>query len=234
MKMDALTTAFQFEIRYNHILNFSQIARKILSPFVRLAKSIRVENQNTLEERIILNFEDEDYLIIVGWDRLLIKGQGDLSIYTSKNSPIETPFFSILERVQELEEFGSILNILFAANYIKKIKIKEENLVENIFAKTVQDGVSKIMKKNTDFAINIVNKESGDEKIILYGPYSGTEELKRRPITPVNLDNLKDTGFFGAMLEYKHLKITNKIGFKEFIEMTKISNKIKEEVWKTL
>ncbi|MEZ5008935.1 MAG: hypothetical protein R2753_12355 [Chitinophagales bacterium] len=50
--MDTIIPVFQFEIRYNHILNFSQIVRKLLSPFVRLGQSIGVENENTLNERI--------------------------------------------------------------------------------------------------------------------------------------------------------------------------------------
>ena len=131
---------------------------------------------------------------------MLIKGQGDLNTYTVKNSPIETPFFNILEQISDLEEFGVIQNILFAANYIKKLDIKEENLVEKFISGTMQDGVSQIMEKNTDFAITLENKESGDEKTVAYGPYFGTKELNRRPLIPVNLDSLEEADFTGAIL----------------------------------
>jgi len=232
--MDTLTTVFQFEIRYNHILNFSQIARKILSPYVRLAKRITLENQNTIEERIIFNFDDDDYLIIVNWDRILIKGQGNLSAYTTKNSPIQTPFFTILEDIRALKEFGSIQNVLLAINYIKKLDIKEENLAERFVAKTMKGDVSKILDRNTNIAINIIDRESGDEKSVSFGPYFGTKELMSRPIIPVNLNNLGDTDFTGVMLEYKHFKHTSDSNFNKFVSMTKISNEITERVWKTV
>ncbi len=232
--MDTLTTVFQFEIRYNHILNFSQIARKILSPYVRLAKRITLENQNTIEERIIFNFDDDDYLIIVNWDRILIKGQGSLSAFTVKNSPIQTPFFTILEDIRALKEFGSIQNVLFAVNYIKKLDIESEHITERFIEKTMQDGVSKILGKNTDVAIILDAKETGDEKTVTFGPYFGTKELMSRPIIPVNLSNLEDTDFTGLMLEYKHFKQTSDSSFSEFVSMANISNKIIERVWKTL
>ncbi len=231
--MDALTTVFQFEIRYNNILNFSQIARKILSPYVRLAKRITLEKQNTIEERIILNFDDDDYLIIVNWDRILIKGQGDLSAYTTKNSPIETPFFTILDDIRTLKEFGSIQNVLFAINYIKQLDIEKEDLAERFIAKTMQVGVSDVLDRNTDVAIILDARETGDEKSISFGPYFGTEELVNRPIIPVNLNNLKDTDFTGVMLEYKHFKHTSDSNFREFVSMTKISDEIIERAWKT-
>lgn len=232
--MGALTTVFQFEIRYNHILNFSQIARKILSPYVRLAKRITLENQNTVDERIILNFDDDDYLIIVSWDRILIKGQGDLSSYTNKNSPIQTPFFTIFEDIKSLTEFGSIQNVLLAVNYIKKMEIEDTKLTEWFIAKTMQDDISKILDRNTDAAIILDSKETGDEKTVSFGPYFGSKELINRPIVPVNLNNLEDTDFTGLMLEYKHFKHSSDSNFIDFVSMTEISNKIIERVWKTL
>ena len=232
--MDTKTAVFQFEIRYNHILSFSQIARKVLSPYVRLAKSIRVENQNTVEERIILNFEEDDYLIIVCWDRILIKGQGDMNTYTTKNSSIETPFLNILDKIKELNEFGSIQNMLLAVNYIKKQNIEKEMLVEQFVSKTVNDGVSKLLENNTDVAITLENKKEGEETSISFGPYFGTNELKKRQIIPVNIDKLEGTDFLGTLLEYRHFKTTKEVVFNDFVEMVKISNEIKNKVWKTL
>ena len=128
--MNSIVTVFQFEIRYSHILNFSQIGRKIIAPYVKLAQSISVENQNSLEERLVLNFEDDEYLIIVAWDRLLIKGQNSISKYTEPNSPFQMPFLDILDKLRKLSEFGSIKNILFAINYIKKLDVTKDKLFD--------------------------------------------------------------------------------------------------------
>lgn len=229
--MGAITTVFQFEIRYNHVLNFSQIARKILSPYVRLAQGIKVENQNTIEERIVFNFEEEDFLIIVGWDRVLIKGQGDLRKYKSKNSSIETPFFNMLNHIKELDEFGSIKNVLFAANYIKDFDVKKEDLINKFIEKTLQSNVSNVLDKKSDVAITIENKEDGEEQSVSFGPYFGSKELLRCPMIPINIDKLEDTDFIGVMAEYKYVKYTNDVSFKDFVEMASKSENIIGRVW---
>ena len=113
--MEVIVPVFQFEIRYNHILNFSQIARNLLAPYVRLTQSIKIDNQNTLEETYFLNFEDDGYVIIVSWDRIVFKGQGSLDTYTQKNSPIDSLFFDIFKQIYELKEFGKIQRSLFLA-----------------------------------------------------------------------------------------------------------------------
>lgn len=232
--MEAITTVFQFEIRYNHILNFSQISRKILSPYVRLAKSIKVENQNTIEERIIFNFGEEDYLIIVGWDRVLIKGQGNLSKYKTKNSSMETPFFSMLNQIKELDEFGSINNVLLAVNYVKNLQIKKEDLINQFIEKTITTNVSTILDENSDIAITIENKEDGEEESVSFGPYFGSDELLRRPLLPINIDKLEDTEFLGVMAEYKYVKFTKAVSFNDFVEMANKSEKTIERIWKMM
>lgn len=232
--MDTIVPVFQFEIRYNHILNFSQIARKILSPYVKLAQSIKLENQNTINERIILNFEEEDYLIIVNWDRILIKGQGRLDTFTTKNSPIEMPFFGILDQIKNLEEFGSIQNVLLIVNHIKKIEIEKNKLLSMFMDKSILKSTSKVLDEITDIAITLERKKRGDETTISYGPYYGTSDLLRRSLIPVNIDRLDGTDFFGIMLEYKYFKSISNVTFSEFVSMIKVSNEIIDKVWKTL
>jgi len=229
--MDKIVSVFQFEIRYNHILNFSQIARKILSPYVKLAQSIKLENQNTINEQIILNFENDDYVIIVSWDRILIKGQESLDNYIIKNSPIEMPFFSILNKISSLEEFGSIQNILLAVNYIKEI---EKTNLSKFMEKTIQETTSNVLDDLTDIAITLERNKKNEKVMLSFGPYSGPLELSNRPLVPVNLKTLSNTNFSGVMLEYKCFKIVNKVTFNDFINMTKESNELFKKVWNTL
>ncbi len=232
--MSVIVPAFQFEIRYNHILNFSQIARKVIAPYVKLAQGLKVENQNTLNEKIILNFEDENYFIIVGWDRILIKGQHNLETYTSKNSPIEMPFFAILEKIKEFDEFGSIQNSLFAINYIRKLNIPEKDINSHFHNKFLLPESRKVLENSNDIAIMLEDRKSEHETTISFGPYMGTLELTRRPMVPVDIESLGDTNFIGLMLEYKHAFKTNEVSFDDFVEMTKTSNKIFDRTWKML
>lgn len=232
--MSQVVPVFQFEIRYDHILNFSQIARKILAPYVKLTQSIKIENQNTLNERIILNFEDENYFIIVSWDRILIKGQNNLNPYISKNSPIQMPFLAILDKLKALGEFGSIKNVLYAITYIKEFKIKEEELFSRFSDKFFNLETKNIIDSPNDMAVTLEDRGADYETTVAFGPYAGTKDLARRIIGPVNIDRLDNTEFFGIMLEYKHGYSTNNVTYADFEKLTKTSNKVFERSWKIL
>ncbi len=234
IEMTGKSTVFQFEIRYNHILNFSQIARKILSPYVRLADSIKIENQGNIEERVIFNFESDDYLIIVGWDRILIKGQGDIRKFTKDNSVFQTPYLNMLDKIRELEEFGAIQNILLASNYVKELKYSEDELVQKFMQKTLNNSTFDILDQKTDVAVTIEKKITGDETALSFGPYFGVSELKSRPITLVDPEKLEGVDFKGAMVEYKHFQTVTDVSFDDFVNMVKTANIIVEKVWKTL
>ena len=232
--MNQIVPVFQFEIRYDHILTFSQIARKILAPFVRLTQSIKIENQNTVEERIILNFEEENYLIIVSWDRILIKGQNSLKPYVSKNSPIQMPFLAILDRLKELEEFGSIKNVLYVATYVKEFKIEKEELYSRFSKKYLNFETKNILETSNDLAITFEDRGVEHETTVSFGPYLGTLDLARRAMKPINFDALDDSDFIGIMLEYKQGYSTSSITFEDFEKLTKTSNKVFERSWKIL
>jgi len=232
--MDNITTVFQFELRYNHILNFSQIARKILSPYVRLADSISIDKQNTIEERIILDFGEDNYKITVSWDRIIINGQGELKVYINNNSPIETPFLNILESIKELDEFGSILNILFVSNQIKRLDTKKEKLNDHFLSKTIKDNVCDILENNSDASIILENKNSLSEQTITFGPYFGLIDLKKRLLKPININALGELDFNGSFSEYKFFRLTNKVEFQDFVSIVKDSKEIIKRLWKVL
>jgi hypothetical protein len=233
--MSQIVPAFQMEIRYDHILNFSQIARKILAPFVRLSQSIKIENQNTVEERIILNFEEENYLIIVSWDRIILRGQNSLSPYLSKNSPFEMPFLAILDRLKELDEFGSIKNVLYVVIYVKQIiKIKKEDLCLRFSDKFLNPETINLMDTTKDLAVTLEDRGVEHETTFSFGPYFGILDLTRRTIRPINLEALENIDFSGIMLEYKHGYSTSKVSLKDFENLTKTSNKVFDRLWKML
>lgn len=231
--MSVIIPVFQIEVRYNFILNFVEFYRKLLSPYVKLSGSIKVENQNTLDERLYLNFEDDRFSIIISWDRIVFRGQGDLKTFTANNSPIEMPFLDILEKMTKYEEFGGVINILLAINFIKKLEIDEDDLYQKFVSKTMENGISKILDGATDAAIRIVKKSSSEEKSINFGPYFGVNDLKNRSMYPINLNSLGDLDFKGIMMEYKYLKNTSSFSFKEFVTLTEEGTKIFDTTWKS-
>jgi hypothetical protein len=233
--MKELVAAFQFEVRYNYILNFSQIYRKLVTPYVKLASRMNIQNQSTVEERMILNFDDEDYYIIINWQSIFIRGQGNLENFTSKNSPMVMPFFDILEKIQNLEEFAGIANILFMVNYIKEIDIQKDKLFDYFASKSLSNTSCDLLDDVNDSAVILVNKNPEGEVYLNYGPYfGGNEELEKRAIAPVNKAKLGEIDFMGLLVEYKHVKIVNEISFQDFVAEVKNANKTFKKVWKSI
>ncbi|MFH4963885.1 hypothetical protein V8G69_02695 [Gaetbulibacter sp. M235] len=228
--MEVIVPVFQFEIRFNHILDFSQISRSLLAPFVKLAQSLKVDKQNTLEEIYSLNFEDDNYIIIVSWDRIVFKGQGSLETYTKKNSPIDTLFFGILDKIMSLSHFGGIQRSLFFATCISKVKGGDFHF--DTFSKnTLAFNPNDILENSNDIAIVIESKTKKNETSITFGPYLGPKDLLKRTIGPVNISALDDLEFEGIMFEYKNFKLLSEIKFVDFVKnCTEFNDKFKK-IW---
>ena len=232
--MNSIVPVFQFEIRYDHILNFSEIGRKLLSPFVKLSQSIKIDNQNTLNERIILNFEDDNYTIIVSWDRIILKGQNNVELFTGKNSPLEMPFFLILEKLKNLEEFGSIKNILYIIIYIKKLKLEESELYNHFAEKFHLPKTKEILDTPNDMAVLLEDNLNEKSETILFGPYTGISDLDKRPLSPLNKKELPDVDFHGVICEYKKGFLANDVNFIDFKKLVEISKNKFSKVCKML
>lgn len=230
--MSRIIPVFQFEVRYSHILNFSQVARKILSPYVKLATGIRVEHQSTFQEKIILTFEDMNYYISIDWDRIIIRGQEDLDLYCKDNSPIEMPFFNILERIKTLEEFGNIDSVLFATTFLSKIDESEASILQSFNDKYLSDSSKRILSGNHNDVAIILDKKLDEENThVSYGPYFGLSDLLRRPLSPVNIDALGDINFNGEILEYKYFKNAKSINFSDFVKIVNNAKKMADRLW---
>lgn len=230
--MSEKVPVFQYEVRYDHILNFSQIAREILAPYVKLSQSFKIDNQDTIEERIILNFDDDNYQIIAAWDRLVIRGQNNLNPFLSKNSPFEMPFMAVLEKLKELDAFGSIKNVLYAAVYIKKLDISKDHLFDTFKNKYLNSEVATILDSANDLAVTLEDRGDKHETNVTFGPYVGTPDLARLAFKPINLDNLDKTDYAGIMMIYKHGFATGNVTFQDFKELTEKSNSTFRKIWK--
>jgi hypothetical protein len=229
--MEVVIPVFQFEIRYNHILNFSQIARNILAPYVKLTESIKIDKQNTVEETYFLNFEEDGYMIIVSWDRIVFKGQGNLETYTNKNSPLGALFFDIFQHIYKLKEFGEIQRSLFYGIAISKYSTNKDVL--DTYSKNILAFDPKELDSNlNDIAVLIESNTDSGSKSSTFGPYWGSNDLLKRPIKPVDIVALGDIEFEGIMLEYKRLKSESNVNFNTFIEHCSEFNDTFRKIWK--
>lgn len=213
--MDFIVPVFQYEIRFNHILNFSQIARNMLAPYVKLTQSIKIDKQNTLEETYFLNFEEDEYLIIISWDRIVFKGQGSLDVYLKKNSPLAILFFDIFDQINSLKEFGQIQKSLFYGISICKNsddKFDVTKYSKNILSFNPQEVIADL----NDVAVVLEAKTVTESKSATFGPYWGSNDILKRPIGPVNIVSLGDLDFEGIMFEYKSVKVKSEVNFNDF------------------
>ncbi|WP_040254123.1 hypothetical protein [Psychroserpens mesophilus] len=230
-----INTAFQFEIRFTKILDFSEISRSLLAPFVKLASDVSVDKQNSTEEMTILKFDEDNYLIMVSWDRLVLRGQGEIKTFVKKKSYVEIPFLKILDRIKSIEGFGNIKSFLFATTYVAKLDTSLDNLPKLFKSKIFNDDLEDISSEFSDYAIVMLEKkESGDLTEIRFGPYLNPTDIMNRTIVPLNINRLGDIEFTGVIFEYKNFLKSNEINLDNFSKEEEKSTKIFSDLCKKL
>ncbi len=228
--MPIITPHHQFEIRYTAILDFPNIIRKPISPFVKFAKKITVDNEGSHNERITLSYDDEYFQIIINWDRIIFRFEGDKENLGKNNSIIEEPFFNIFKKIREQENFGEVNNILYYSFIINPIKIDHDNLLKKFLGKYLTN-YQGIVEQPDDIAVTLEKKIDNKQINITFGPYFGDEDLKKRNIfvkNPVVTDISND---LGICLDFKILNITKTINFSDYKEITKLERNYVDRVW---
>ena len=99
-----------FEVRYTFILNFNQVYRGLLTPFVKLCNNnIGISNENRVQEQISFNFTEEGFRIDVNFEKISLIVDGDIDkVFTDDNASVKT-FFDILNKLKEQDYFGEVV-----------------------------------------------------------------------------------------------------------------------------
>jgi hypothetical protein len=218
--MPILAAHHQFEIRYTAILDFPNTIRKSISPFVKFAKRITVDNESSHNERITLSFDDDYYQIFITWDRIILRFEGDKELLGKNNSIIEEPFFTIFKKIREHDNFGEINNTLYYS-FIIVPKDEKKTLLED-FLKKYLINYQKIVEHPTDIAVTLENKINDIQATLTFGPYFGEEDLKKRNISVKNPQITKVINDHGLCCDLKMLHITKTANFSDYKEACKI------------
>ena len=170
-----LCPKFQFEVRYTHILNFSLIAREILSPYLKLTTGFQIFGQNSLEETIRINFEEDCFHIDVRWDRILLVGERDIERFDDENSQIKV-FFEIIDKLQTTNSFGNFTGF-FLLIYFVKIQDKTQNkILDEFISKYCNVEVRKLLNDPNDIGITLEkSNHAGKQEAITVGPFTNKE-----------------------------------------------------------
>lgn len=221
----------QFEIRYTKILNFQTLIKEVIAPFIPMALDILIENENAVQRsRYTLLFEG--YSIIVTWDRVLIKYEGDLKVLNENNSIVEEPFFNLFYKIKDLGSFGNVENCLCATHIINHTEKNQANIKKDFSGTYLnKNNIEKIISNPTDIAIVLEKNTDGKQITVQFGPYIGIADLQKRNIFPQNQDVIKHINIIGEMAEIKILEILKSISFAKYKELLKLTLEYQEALW---
>ncbi len=222
----------QFEIRYTKILNFQSLIKEVIAPFIPMALDILIEKESTVQRcRYTLLFEA--YSIIVIWDRILIKYEGDLKVLIENNSIIEEPFFNLFNKIKELESFGNIVNCLCATIIINHSDKNQSEIIKYFTGMFLnKNNIEKIISNPSDVAIALDKNTDGKQINLQYGSYLGINDLQKRNIFPQNQDIIKQINISGEMADIKIFESLKSISFAKYKELLKMTLEYQEALWK--
>lgn len=210
----------QFEVRYTHILNFNQIIRETLSPYLRMTTSFNFANQGRFEESLRINFEEEYYSIDCRWDRLIFVCEGDPNRFSRSGSTIKI-FWEILQRLTELSTFGALRQSLFVSHEINLIDFTYSEILQKLKDKFLTKETERIMSEPNEMAIILEKGSKAKQITITFGPYTNADNKKYSLFPFKGPTNEETKGKFGTFLKFQVFEDLNKIDtelFKKNVE----------------
>ena len=230
--MKVITPIHQFEIRYSNILNFPHVIGEVLSPFVKLASRVKIDQENSRQEKLTLFFDEEQYFIITSWDRIIIKKENLTQDLSENNSIIESPFLDIFAKVKEVKGFGEVANFLFYSLNVKIIDKPIEEFKNNFLNQRLNKSFIEKLSAVSDVGVNLefnVEDKSGNVSVGT-GPYFGLEEIKKRGQNLIYFipEELEKTG---ELIEFRYIEIGKKFSFPKYKEIKRIQDKYLAQLW---
>lgn len=178
--MNLITPIHQFEIRYSNILDFHNVIGEAIAPYVQLASKLNVDNENSHKQQVVLNFEQDFYIITVTWDRLIVQTNGFKKGLNENNSIIDNPYFDILKKVKEISAFGEIRNILFYSFNINLIDSELDKIITNFNKRYLCDSTKDLLPSLEDSGIVLEHHKDNYQIHLTFGPYIGPDDFKKK------------------------------------------------------
>jgi hypothetical protein len=205
---------------------------EVISPFVPMALDIITENEKAVQHcRYTLLFQG--YSIIVTWDRVLIRYEGDLKVLTENNSIIEEPFFNLFDKIKNIGSFGNVLNCLCVTHIINHFDTVPTDINKDFIGDYLNKiNIEKIITNPTDVSIILEKNTEGKQITLQFGPYVGIIDLQKRNIFPQNPDIEQHLNIVGEMAEIKILEMLKSISFAKYKELLKMTFEYQESLWK--
>lgn len=119
-----------FELKYDFMLDFAQNYRKLLGPFVRLAKTLSILNEGKLNETLRLDFTEDKFRIEVGPESMVLitEGENPLPLFVHTTAPGKV-FFEILEKLRKEETFGNFKQLILLMESLTEMEEEKEDII---------------------------------------------------------------------------------------------------------
>lgn len=192
----------QFEVRYTQILNFTQLNRGTLSPYLRLAKSFNVINQGRLEESIRLNFDDDLFFIECRWDRIIFAAEIEPAKLLQANTTSLKTFWEIVKQFSESSSFGSFTHYIFLLYEINILDLPIEAILQKFKSQYLSSQIDNILESD-DAAITLEKDNSKKVTTITFGPYTNKDNTKHNlfQFNSSNIESVANKN--GTLLRYQ-------------------------------
>lgn len=209
----------QAEIRFTALLNFRNIYKPIISPYLKLCK-FEIFNTDTVQEYIILDFKDEGIAIDLRWDKIIFVCEGKKENLFASNGPMHH-FFDILTKLSKDESFGKILNYILAEWNLYEIEKEEDQILQDFKNKYLVSTVLPDTDYNTDDLGVIINYKEKENLIKLqFGPYKAETDIETYKLKlPFSKDLPKVLTKKGILSQTIHFEIANTIDINIFRKM---------------
>ncbi len=131
-----------FELHYDFMLNFSEVYRGLLGPFVRLASNISLLNEGKITEALRLEFLEDKLRIDVCPDRMILLTEGEmpLAAFESSTSPGKV-FFEILDKLRKVETFGNFRFHQLLMEYLFKLEGDKSTVIKRLQEAYIKPGI---------------------------------------------------------------------------------------------
>jgi len=212
----------QFEVRYTPILNFHEINRRILSPFLKLAEASINSDENG--EYIVLIFKEERFFIDCRWDRIIFVNELERDDLTKEDGPLQQ-FYNILDRYKKSDSFGKITEMILASWSLNESEESFVDTVKGFKMRYLSSNIPMEFYNPTDIAITLEVNEKIRVHKITFGPFNGMKDLERFKIFSTSRSNLIEySKKSGIIFELVDIHKTIDVSLEAFSKMLKKHN----------
>lgn len=170
------TIYHQFEVRYIPILNFSEHAKSLISPYLGMSENFSLTAENTQHQKIEVLFKG-GYQIVLSYDRVVIRVISAINKLEQPGSIIYEPFLSMVQKIADFPGFSRFIVALHYGIALTEISsYSNETFMKKYISPTLHNVID---NKTNDSRITLQDKTDNFTVGINFSPFFGKVDLKK-------------------------------------------------------